>query len=51
MSCFVASDTTDNTLLPQNANPAFNRALFDAKDIRELSGRYIGIRLHIPDHL
>lgn len=51
MSCLVNSDTTDNALLPENANPAFNRALFDAKDVRELSGRYIGIRLHVPDHL
>ena len=51
MSCLVDSDTTDNALLPENANSPFNRALFDAKDVRELSGSYIRIRLHVPDHL
>ena len=51
MSSLVDTYTTDNTLLPENANSPFNRALFDAKDVRELSGSYIRIRLHVPDHL
>ena len=51
MSSLVDTDTADNTLFPKNSNSPFNRALFDAKDVRELSGRYIWIRLHVPDHL
>ena len=51
MSSLVDTYTTDKTLLPENANSPFNRALFDAKDVRELSGSYIRIRLHVPDHL
>ena len=51
MSCLVDTDTSNNTLLPQNSNSPFNRALFNTKDVRKLSGGYIWIRLHVPDHL
>lgn len=51
MSSLVDTYTTDNTLLPENANSPFNRALFDTKDVRKLSGSYVWIRLHVPDHL
>ena len=51
MSRLVDTDTTDDALLPENSNAPFNRTLFNTKDVRKLSGGYIRIRLHIPDHL